>query len=223
MQTVIQSEKVWIENYFHKIKLLNNSCWLCFQKMVQRNSAGFFCVKSHILKVINLYIFRNYTTLASVMINFMCQHNWAKRMWRLLVKHHFWVCLWRCLQERLAFAGVDWESNQPCQCWWAPSKALKARTGLKKEWKICSLWVGTCIFYAQTVKFLVLRSSDSNWITLQALLVLQLIDRVLLSPSSQLNLSLLQRKVAWVRESFLIHSHSFSLSPISFLSTENYN
>lgn len=47
------------------------------------------------------------TWVRPVMVNFICQFNWANRVPRHLNKQ-FWLCLWGCVWMRLTLEPVDW-------------------------------------------------------------------------------------------------------------------
>lgn len=53
----------------------------------------------------NFSFFRILWPLSDVMIIFLCPPDLAKGS--LGVNHYFWVCLWRCFQNKLAFALAD--------------------------------------------------------------------------------------------------------------------
>ena len=48
-----------------------------------------------------------FTWVRPVMVNFICQLNWASRVPRHLNKL-FWLCLWGCIWIRLTLESVDW-------------------------------------------------------------------------------------------------------------------
>ena len=64
-------------------------------------------------------------------------------------KHYFWVCLWGCFWQRLAFDSVDWVKKIYLH-WGGPTSAMwgpKWNKVAKKGWKLSfSSWAGVSSF-----------------------------------------------------------------------------